>query len=238
MRRTHIAAQSAGMAACSATAFAQAGGLAVSPTRVDIPAERAAAVITLRNTGDAPMDLQIRVQAWVSANPDALRPTESVTASPPRATVAPGATQTVRFYRRNDAPAVEQPFRVLIDELPPPPSPVSPEAGFTLALPLRVVLPLFVRGTQPCTPALQAEAVRDDEPRLRLHNPSPCHARLTGWAVTGEGASEPPRPILAYVLGGTAWETPLPPSAAHRWTVAADTDGGPFRAEVAFGAAR
>lgn len=103
--------------------FAQAGqaaSLQVSPVSVDLTAPAQAASVNLRNNGDRPVNVQVRVYKWTQAGgEDQLVPATDVVASPPAATLQPGTTYTIRVAR-TAAPmsSGEDTYRLLVDELP------------------------------------------------------------------------------------------------------------------------
>jgi fimbrial chaperone protein len=124
----------AGTAALGAT-------LGVSPTRIELGPGRPAAVVTLTNSGEEPLLLQVETFAWRSSPATAdLEPTRELVAVPPLLRLAPGDRQIVRVARRGDtAPAVEESFRLLVTEVP---SGEAAAGGVRLAL--RMSLPVFV----------------------------------------------------------------------------------------------
>src|SRR5215216_2383723 len=119
-RGGHIAAAAA--AGLLAATSAGAGALRVSPVGLDLTEGRAASTLTLRNDEETPMSVQVRVFRW-SQGPDGetLTPATDVVASPPIAPLAPHSERVVRVVRTGPAAPVEASYRVLVDELPPPP---------------------------------------------------------------------------------------------------------------------
>lgn len=98
----------------------RAASLQVSPVSVDLTAPAQASSVNLRNNGDRPVNVQVRVYKWTqSGGEDQLTPTRDVVASPPAATLQPGTTYTIRVAR-TAAPVTsgEDTYRLLVDELP------------------------------------------------------------------------------------------------------------------------
>ncbi|WP_343713580.1 molecular chaperone [Inquilinus sp.] len=98
----------------------RAASLQVSPVSVDLTAPAQASAVNLRNNGDRPVNVQVRVFKWTqSGGDDQLAPATDVVASPPAASLQPGTTYTIRVARTG-APVAsgEQTYRLLIDELP------------------------------------------------------------------------------------------------------------------------
>jgi P pilus assembly chaperone PapD len=79
--------------ALSAAAPALAGAsMQIAPILLDLQAPAAASTIDLTNQAPQPASIQVRVFAWTQVDgKEGLTPTNDVVASPPFATIAPGA---------------------------------------------------------------------------------------------------------------------------------------------------
>ena len=99
---------------------ALAAPLQVSPVSVDLTAPGQTSTVNLRNEGDRPVNVQVRVFSWTQVNgEDKLTPSRDVVASPPAATLQPGTTYTIRIARiAPPLKAGEETYRLLIDQLP------------------------------------------------------------------------------------------------------------------------
>jgi fimbrial chaperone protein len=217
---------------------ATAGGFSVSPVSVELNAQRATSVLTLTNTDDEPMTVQLRMFAWSQVNgEDQLTPTRTVVASPPAVTLAPGAHQVVRIVHleagRAGAEPVEQSYRVLVDELPD----VSRRGPGEVAMVLRQSIPVFFTGAkaQP-----QVTWSLHQEPaglRLVANNSGGRRMRLSNLELkTADGSVAHARPGLAgYVLSGAEMRWPIElkqQNAAEALSLSAMTDLGPIRAAL------
>lgn len=181
--------------------------LGVSPTRIELAPGRPAAVVTLTNSGEAPLLLQVETFAWRSSPSTAdLEPTRELVAVPPLLRLAPGDRQIVRVARRSDAPpAVEESFRLLVTEVP---SGEAAAGGVRLAL--RMSLPVFV--TPPGARAEPRWTIERDAagPSLVVANRGRAHLHVRRIEVLAAA-----RPIglgdgPVYVLAGRE----------HRWSLA------------------
>src|SRR5690349_12830821 len=107
---------------CAVAMPAAAGSLRVSPVMLQFVAPAGAAMLTLRNEHNEPVDVQARVFRWRQVNgKDELTPTTDVVVSPPITTLPASGEQTVRVVRVDKQPvAEEEAFRVIVDELPNP----------------------------------------------------------------------------------------------------------------------
>ena len=133
------------------TSVAGASSLQVSPTRLEKVLPEAAGVITLRNGGNKPVKVQVRVFRWSQVmGIERLDPTTDVVASPPVAQVGANNQYLLRVVRVSKHPvAIEESYRVLVDELPDPSQMKNGNVNFTV----RFSLPVFFRAAE--TPAGQ-----------------------------------------------------------------------------------
>ncbi len=218
----------------SPCAMLQAASLQVAPVSVEVAAPGAAATLSLRNEGDRPLDAQVRVFKWTQVNgEDKLEPTDDVAASPPIVSLKPKANYVVRIVRTNKSPvAVEESYRLLIDELPAP----TQQRTATVNIVLRYSIPVFFNSPAPGAPKLKWElqrrsnktvvvATNEGDRRIRL-----AKLKLTDskgvTANFGDG-------LAGYVLGRSTKVWAIPARAKGFGTgvvatVSAETDGGPI----------
>jgi fimbrial chaperone protein len=215
-----------------------AGAMAfqVQPVRLELPAERAQGVLTVRNTTDAPLLLQAEVFTWRQAEgSDELTPTRDVLVNPPIFEIAPGASQLVRVGLRpgaSQSAGRESTYRVWLTQLPRTREPTdnagaagnaSSSSGVTILF--RMNLPLFVtpRAARP------AEAVwQRDADALRASNPGARHLSLREIVLTrpdGVTLKLPHRTVLA----GAEARWALPPDWRDAVFVVSVTDEGGTR---------
>ncbi|HEY6817555.1 MAG TPA: fimbria/pilus periplasmic chaperone [Croceibacterium sp.] len=190
---------------------AHASGLQVEPTSVTI-AERSEEM-WLINTGDAPLQAQVRVYRWVQdAEGERLEPTEDLLASPPMAQLAPGSRRLVRLVSTG-AKSCEDTFRLAIDELP---APQSETAGLRYVMHYSV--PVFVtpERCEAMAPQLSWRIeTRGPEARLVVDNGGTMHAQLADLTfIDPNGQRTPLTPgLLGYVLAEAQMGFALAPSA-------------------------
>ena len=122
-----------------ASSPAPAQGLEVTPINLVLAPGQNAAALTVTNHEDHKVSFQIRGFAWRQdgQGTDVLDPSDALLASPPIATIEPGASQVVRLILRQPPQAQEATYRILFDQLPPP-----HEAGVVRIL-LRLSVPVF-----------------------------------------------------------------------------------------------
>jgi len=204
------------LSALSCCSAATAGSLHVQPTTVNLSAGQAAATITVTNTGDAPLNAQIRVFAWnQSENKDDLSPTQSLVASPPVAALAPKASQVIRLVRVDKSVAtVEESYRLLADEIVDPAT--VPTVG--VAIRMRYSVPVFVTPKNAKAANLTITAqLAGNSLTLNADNHGGTHAQAANVSVEyADGTSTPVTTgLLGYVLSGKTmqWTLNLPQNA-------------------------
>ncbi|PAM43723.1 pilus assembly protein, partial [Acinetobacter baumannii] len=97
-----------------------ATSLQVAPTSLQLEARQRAGELWLTNSGTSPVKLQVRVFRWIQQDgKEQLLPTEDLLATPPMQELAAGQQQLVRVMRAvADAPAAQQYYRLIVDEVP------------------------------------------------------------------------------------------------------------------------
>lgn len=195
----------------------------VQPITVDVRAPSQATAVTLQNTGNTPVSLQLRVFEWTQTDGgDTIRPTTDVVVSPPAATVPGNATYTVRVARTAGAVTTgEKSYRLWIDEIPVTATKKDDDAAVDVRL--RYDMPLFF-GAANIAPDVVWTAYRSgDSLVVEATNRGAKHARVVGLQV---GDVSFGKGLNGYVLPGATrrWISPagakLPPANASVTLVA------------------
>ncbi|AKP87844.1 fimbrial biogenesis chaperone [Achromobacter ruhlandii] len=209
----------------------QAATLQISPVLVDLAPQQGATGILLRNPGTTPIYGQVRVYAWDQAQgDDVLTPTQEIQASPPIIQVPPNGEQLVRLVRLGkDLAPVEQSYRLVIDEIPDPSTPLV--NGVVLRM--RYSVPVFVAGATPePAPALAWHLSRQGrEWVLRLDNSGTRYAQVASMQLLS-GADAPLAKVdglLGYALARRErqWRFPAKHDAAGQIRIRALVNGSP-----------
>ncbi len=221
----------------SPCAMPQAASLQVAPVSVEVAAPGAAATVNLRNQGDKPMEGQVRVFRWTQVNgQDKLEPTDDVVASPPMVTLRPNTNYVVRIVRTKKAPvAVEETYRLLIDELPS----AGGERRSAVNIVLRYSIPVFFTapGAAPSKLSWGLER-RNNKQFLIAKNDGDRRVRLSKLVLTdakgakasfGEG-------LAGYVLARSSVALEIPANAkgfgsGGLASISALSDVGPINAK-------
>lgn len=120
--------------------IAGAQALSVIPVNIFLSPGQKATSMTVTNQGKTETAIQIRVFAWNQPDGnDKLTASDEVVASPPIATMAPGATQVVRLILRKSPQDREATYRILLDQIPPPAEPG------VVHIVLRMSIPIFAQ---------------------------------------------------------------------------------------------
>ena len=223
--------------------FAIAGSFDVNPIRVDLTAQSRSAAVTVRNSGDDPVVVQINVQAWSqSAGKDVLADTKDVIVSPPIATIPAGQEQIVRIGMRRAPDAQrELSYRLFLQEVPPPPRP-----GFQgLVVALRIGLPIFVQPRQGVGKAAlvwNLDTGSPDTLRLKVDNKGTAHIQISTIELYRRSEKDAVAEFsgLAYVLPGQTrdWDLKLRDPAikrGERLRMKVSTDAGSIDTEIELG---
>jgi fimbrial chaperone protein len=207
------------LALAIASGGAAASGLQVAPVTLSLLPAQNADGLWLSNTGDSVIHAQVRVYHWSQdGSGDQLTPSQGLVISPPMLQLAVGEPQLVRVIRLgappNGAGAVEDAFRVVIDELP-----VDMHGKKGLQFVLHYSLPVFVdpAGSAAAPPLLRWSLQRDgDHAVLEVGNAGGSHAQLAGLSFIDSAGrrSEITPGLLGYVLPGATMHWVLKPPVA------------------------
>ena len=217
---------------------ALAGSISVNPIRVTLTAAKAAGALVVRNSGADPSVVQIEVMSWSQQDGrDVLVPTRELLATPPIFTVPAGGSQTVRVgLRQGVDPRREVSYRVIMQEVPPPPKPEF--RGLQVAL--RLSVPVFVPPAVVSAAPLQWQATRNSQGDLQLSvsNPANIHVQIIRVKLSVDGKDLAPRTQLesAYVLPDQRREWTLrfdpAPAVGTVLHLAAQTDAGDVQSDL------
>lgn len=207
LRRTLIGAILSVASATGSAAGAQT--LTILPVTISMPARQQAAVVTLVNSGQTDMSMQVRAYAWTQSadGVDHLEPTNLLSVSPPLATIPAGRKQIVRLVLRQPAQASEATYRILVDQIP------GPAQVNEVRVTLRSSLPVFAEPQGAAAPKLRfgAEMV-DGALHLFAVNDGKRHENIRGLTLRTAGG---------VTVSPTAGTSPyLLPGATRRWLVA------------------
>lgn len=188
-----------------------ASGLQVTPVTLTIQQSQRAEGIWLSNSGDSPINAQVRVFRWSqSGYSDRLAASQGLVISPPMLTIPPGGKQLIRVIRTGSPATVEDAYRLSINELPQPTAKKN-----NLQFVLHYSVPVFIQppGDKDATAKLQWQIQRSDgRTWLQVNNQGDGHAQLAEVnLLTASGGRKNITPgLLGYVLPGSTMRWPLP----------------------------
>lgn len=206
--------------------FAQ--GITIFPVTIEFPPGQLAAVLTLQNDGDRDLPFQARPYAWGQPQgPDTLAETDLLAVSPPLGVVPAHGRQVVRLVLRRSAGAREASYRIIVDQIPPP-----PEAG-VVGFSLRVSIPVFAEPQGRAAPhARWRLEATEGGAALVAANDGDRRQVVRDMVLTAPDGrrAEVGRGLSPYILAGATrrWPlargTPTPrPGEDYRLTARADT---------------
>jgi fimbrial chaperone protein len=220
---------------------ANAANIGVSPVRVTLSDSQKIGSLSVRNDGAEPVTMQMEVLSWSQREGNAVfAATRELLANPPIFTIPAGSSQLVRVgLRRAPDAQRELTYRVILEELPPPPNPDITGARMTL----RISLPVFVSPEIEAKPVLLWQAVRTSQGALKisLSNNGNGHIQIKNFKLSLLDSAQPwvTQQSSDYVLAGQSRDwivlaspenpDPLPGVTLQLF---AQTDAGDIEAEV------
>ena len=228
---------SSGLLLAATALSCQAGSIELSPVRVNLSNAAKVAVLTVRNTGTEESVMQVTLNKWsLDGQAYAYSQSQELVVTPATFRLPAGAQQIVRVGLREGAPLrTEAAYRLLVEEVPPPPS-----ADITqLRMVVRHDVPVFVAPSAAAKAALDiaTDCVAEGS-RLRVTNIGDVHAQLLKITLSDKSA-EPelarwetsdyllPQAKKSWLLTQTA-----PKSIGKNFLVTALTDQGSFTSNV------
>lgn len=196
--------------------YAAASGLQVTPVTLTLEQTQRAEGIWLSNSGDNPINAQVRVFRWSqSSYKDQLAASQGLVISPPMLTIPPGGKQLIRVIRTGSPAKVEDAYRLSINELPQ-----SAAKKNNLQFVLHYSVPVFIQppGVTDTYAKLQWQIQHSDgRAWLEVSNQGDGHAQLSEVnIITASGSRRNITPgLLGYVLPGSTMRWPLPASAGQ-----------------------
>lgn len=176
-----------------------AGGLSVSPVRLELDDTRPVATLRVINRSSRISRVQTEVLRWQQTEGEALYTASTeLLVTPPIFEVPPQSEQVVRvgFLQVPPERQLEQAYRVFFREIP---RPGQDEGGVQLLL--RIGIPIFLRPTQ-VQRQLRVQAADRTGGSLLISNPGNVHVRIDAvqWLQGGEMGAEQRQ--LRYLFPG------------------------------------
>ncbi len=224
--------------ACAVDAWA--GAFSVNPVRVELSAQRSSAVVQVENSSSNEVTIEARTFAWSQADgKDQLSPTREVIVTPQVFRLKAGATQLVRIGAlRKPDPNKELAYRLMLEEIPPPPSPLT--KGLQVAL--RVSIPVFLKPPIEAADKINVVIRRENLQQLRLSftNSGNASAALSHLMVAYEDSPEQAiagQSGVTYLLAGQLRDLLLdckPIDPTKKFQIRARTPTGPVILNAVF----
>jgi fimbrial chaperone protein len=190
---------------------AESATFSVSPLRIELDARHRTDMLTLRNTGDEPLRIQVRSMRWAMESGGEWRLTSSddLIVTPQMLEIAPGQSGQLRIGSLLDAGTREASYRLLLDELPnlaDDQSAPSPE----IRVLTQVSLPVFLEPAQDShVPGVSSASIEHGELVLGVGDEGtrrldPQKIKLTLMDRAGQVLEEREQ-MENYVLPGSTW---------------------------------
>jgi len=195
-----------------------AASLQVAPISVAFSPQEKAKEIWLTNTSERPIRAQTRVLIWSQvAGQDQVNPTRDLVASPSITEIKAGEQQLIRIIRiAPQNTAVEQTYRLLIDELP---SAGQADAQTGLQLLLQYSIPVFIQPTDSIAmrnglTLLNQVNFQYQNQQLIVNNNAKSHIRISELTYINPNGERIPliNGLVGYALAGQSMRWDIPES--------------------------
>lgn len=207
---------------------ASASSFQVTPMLGDVPPDQDMQAVTIRNTGDDPLTMQVDAYRWSQEdNRDHTEPADNLMIVPPITTIRPHSSQLVRFALRGASREREHAFRVHYREVPEAPR----EGFFGVSTVVKLDVPLFFAPANPTREIeWRVETIRPGSTiRVTAHSLGNRFARFARMAVLSpDGALLAEKGGPLYVLGGVtrSWELETDGSLSEGEVVTLQVESG------------
>lgn len=195
-----------------------AASLQVAPISVAFSPQEKAKEIWLTNTSERPIRAQTRVLIWSQvAGQDQVNPIRDLVASPSITEIKAGEQQLIRIIRiAPQNTAVEQTYRLLIDELP---SSGQADAQTGLQLLLQYSIPVFIQPTDSIAmrnglTLLNQVNFQYQNQQLIVTNNAKSHIRISELTYINPNGERIPliNGLVGYALAGQSMRWDIPES--------------------------
>lgn len=189
----------AGLVLCQAGQL-RAATFSVNPTQVYLSAKVTTALVSLRNESGETLRFQLTLYAWDQAPNGEMKlaPTDDIVFFPRLLTLAPKEERRVRVGTSRTPGAIEQSYRLFVEELPSSQAEATPGAVRVLT---KMSIPIFL---QPATPApaplLENVAVRAGRAAFAIRNAGTGH--FVPDAITIEGVAADGHLVFSLPVNG------------------------------------
>ena len=194
-----------------------AASIGVSPVRATLSANQKIETITVRNTGSELMSVQLEVMSWSQQDgEDVFTATREVLANPPIFTIPAGGSQIVRVgLRRAIDTQRELSYRIILEELPPPPEPGLMGAQMSL----RISVPVFISPEVKARPVPLWQAIHTPQGgvKVTMTNTGNAHIQILNFQLLLPGSTQSwvTKKTSDYVLPGQIFEWTLPANSEY-----------------------
>ena len=207
---------------------ARAGGLNVSPIKIELSPALTKSLLLLRNDGNEPVRYQVSVHAW-SQGPRGemqLSPTKDIIALPALFALKAGEERNVRIGVATPFGNIEKTYRVFIEELPPAEKPSQPVSQVRVLT--RVGVPVFLAPARVVDKrTIEGISVAHGRFQFKVVNGGTAHfreetVRVRGLDATGKELFNREQRGWYVLSGGSlAYEMELPKECAGLTTLVA-----------------
>ncbi len=165
---------------------AHAGNFYVNPVRLELSKSSPTETLQVTNSGTTDVTVQLKIVQWLQTDgEDQLTPSRDLVATPQLFLLRAGGSQIIRvgIAKKSDF-SKEGTYRLILEEIPPPPEP-----GFRgLQIALRLGIPIFLKPETSHAQEFSVSRVSNrhqasNDVALLMHNPGLVHAQVTSIKI-------------------------------------------------------
>jgi fimbrial chaperone protein len=196
----------------------EAGGYTIEPVHVFLSGARTSMLLSLRNTGEEPLRLQVTAFAWDQGADGSMQlaATTDIIFFPKLLVLAAGEQRRIRVAVAVPPGPIERTYRLILEELPPPESQRQAAAGGVGArIVTRTSVPIFLAPTKPvvsgriASPRLARSVLSLDVLNTGNVHLLPRSIRISGTSASGSTIFE--REISGwYILAAATRQYTIP----------------------------
>lgn len=230
-----------GVASCMLGRAAVAGNFEVSPIRLDFEAGTRSSVLTIRNdSAEDTVVIQAKVFKWTQQDGRELTlPTTDLIVNPPIFTLKSGAQQIVRVGSRDPAltesSRTELSYRIVLAEVPKPPSTEFRGVGVALSLSIPIFFPPKETANQPL-PDIGTSRDADGRVIATVNNTGTRSFKVIKVNLTDSATQQPLDEVaqVRYLLANSkvSWTFRPPLPVPANFTVSVLSDRGVHSIDV------
>ncbi len=165
---------------CVLSSDVSAANFTVNPIRIFFDGAQKTNVLSITNTSDEPVSLELKAVAWGHDN--TYTPTKDIIFFPKMLTINKGEEKIIRIGHRISVEQLEKTYRLFIKEIPD----ISPEGRTELKMVMNLGVPIFIMPSEQISEGeIEKTDLSNGELTVSLKNTGNVHFVIQSIAVSG-----------------------------------------------------